>query len=65
MEGTVDIGIAREYMTADQRFASRRSDVLVYDGARTGGGPLDRRPDQGAPHRLDLRHGFGLDRQID
>ncbi|HEX4072067.1 MAG TPA: CocE/NonD family hydrolase, partial [Planctomycetaceae bacterium] len=31
IDGTVN-SIAREYMTADQRFASRRSDVLVYKG---------------------------------
>jgi hypothetical protein len=29
MDG-VTIGMAKEYMTADQRFASRRPDVLVY-----------------------------------
>src|SRR5262249_16856856 len=29
MEGT-GIGMTREYMTADQRFAARRPDVLVY-----------------------------------
>jgi putative CocE/NonD family hydrolase len=27
----IDIGMAKEYMTADQRFASRRPDVLVYE----------------------------------
>ena len=27
-----DIGMVREYMTADQRFASTRTDVLVYQG---------------------------------
>jgi putative CocE/NonD family hydrolase len=26
----IDIGMAKEYMTADQRFAARRPDVLVY-----------------------------------
>jgi uncharacterized protein len=31
IDGTVN-SVAREYMTADQRFASRRSDVLVYEG---------------------------------
>jgi putative CocE/NonD family hydrolase len=28
----VKIGMTREYMTADQRFASRRPDVLAYEG---------------------------------
>jgi putative CocE/NonD family hydrolase len=28
----IDIGMPREYMTADQRFASTRTDVLVYQG---------------------------------
>jgi putative CocE/NonD family hydrolase len=28
----VNIGMTREYMTADQRFASRRPDVLAYEG---------------------------------
>jgi putative CocE/NonD family hydrolase len=27
----IDIGMAKEYMTADQRFAARRPDVLVYE----------------------------------
>ncbi len=31
MDGVM-IGMAKEYMTADQRFASRRPDVLVYTG---------------------------------
>jgi predicted acyl esterase len=31
MEGTA-IGMPREYMTADQRYAARRPDVLVYEG---------------------------------
>ena len=29
----IGIGMAREYMTADQRFAARRPDVLVYETA--------------------------------
>jgi uncharacterized protein len=29
----IDIGMPREYMTADQRFAGRRPDVLVYQGS--------------------------------
>jgi putative CocE/NonD family hydrolase len=35
--GEIGEGMARDYMTYDQRFASRRSDVLVYQTA-----PLDR-----------------------
>ena len=30
--GTIAQGMARDYMTADQRFASRRTDVLTYRG---------------------------------
>ena len=33
------IGMTREYMIADQRFAARRPDVLVYQTERAGGGP--------------------------
>ncbi len=42
----IDIGMSADYMTADQRFASRRTDVLVYqtpvlDDDVTLAGPID------------------------
>jgi putative CocE/NonD family hydrolase len=42
----IDIGMSAEYMTADQRFASRRTDVLTYqtpplDDDLTVAGPID------------------------
>lgn len=42
----IDIGMPREYMTADQRFASQRPDVLVYQtpvltGDTTIAGPIE------------------------
>ncbi len=45
-EDQIDIGMSREYMTADQRFAGRRTDVLVYqtpplDDDATVAGPID------------------------
>ena len=44
--GKTTIGMSREYMTADQRFAANRTDVLVYqtpvlDKDTTIGGPID------------------------
>ncbi|HEX5272881.1 MAG TPA: CocE/NonD family hydrolase [Gemmataceae bacterium] len=45
-EDQIDIAMSREYMTADQRFAGRRTDVLVYqtpplDDDTTIAGPID------------------------
>jgi putative CocE/NonD family hydrolase len=45
-EDQIDIGMSREYMTADQRFAARRPDVLVYktpplEADTTFAGPID------------------------
>jgi putative CocE/NonD family hydrolase len=45
-EDQIDIGMSREYMTADQRFAGRRTDVLVYqtpplEADTTIAGPID------------------------
>jgi putative CocE/NonD family hydrolase len=45
-EDQIDIGMSREYMTADQRFAGRRTDVLVYqtpplEDDTTIAGPID------------------------
>jgi putative CocE/NonD family hydrolase len=45
-EDQIDIGMSREYMTADQRFAARRPDVLVYqtpplEDDTTIAGPID------------------------
>jgi putative CocE/NonD family hydrolase len=42
----IDIGMSADYMTADQRFAARRTDVLVYqtpplDNDTTIAGPID------------------------
>jgi putative CocE/NonD family hydrolase len=42
----IAIGMSQEYMTADQRFAARRPDVLVYEtdvleGDKTIAGPID------------------------
>ncbi len=44
-QGEISIGMAREYMVADQRFASRRPDVLTYSTPElkadlTIGGPI-------------------------
>ena len=44
----IAIGMTGDYMVQDQRFASRRPDVLVYETRRAGGGPDARRPDPGA-----------------
>jgi putative CocE/NonD family hydrolase len=45
-EERIDIGMSAEYMTADQRFAARRTDVLVYqtpplEEDMTMAGPID------------------------
>ncbi len=45
-EGKIDIGMSRDYMTADQRFAARRPDVVVYQTPEladdvTIAGPID------------------------
>jgi uncharacterized protein len=45
-EDAIDIGMSREYMTADQRFAGRRTDVLVYqtpplEADTTVAGPIE------------------------
>ncbi|HWE37326.1 MAG TPA: CocE/NonD family hydrolase [Isosphaeraceae bacterium] len=46
---TIVNGMAREYMVADQRFASRRPDVLVYETA-----PLDEDVTVAGPIEADL-----------
>ena len=51
------------YMTADQRFAAQRPDVLVYQTPDACRGRDDRRPDRRRLARLDDRHGRGLRRQ--
>ena len=51
----IDIGMTAEYMTADQRFAARRPDVLVYQTDAAGRRPDRRRPDRGRAARLDDR----------
>jgi putative CocE/NonD family hydrolase len=44
--GDIAVGMTKEYMTEDQRFAARRPDVLVYEGPPVGAdltlaGPLE------------------------
>ena len=59
------IGMAPEYMVADQRFAARRPDVLVYQTDAAGRGRHARRADRGRAARLDDRDRLGLGRQAD
>ena len=52
-------------MTADQRFAARRPDVLVYQTDVLDEDVDHRRADRGRPVRLHDRHRLRLDRQAD
>ena len=61
----IAIGMAPEYMTADQRFAVRRPDVLVYQTDVLDDGRDDRRADRGRAVRLDDRHRLRLGREGD
>ena len=53
------------FMVEDQRFASRRPDVLIYADRAPDRGRADGRPDQGRPARLDDRDRLRLGRQAD
>src|SRR5207244_1265671 len=60
----IAIGMLPEYMVGDQRFAGRRTDVLVFETG-TEKGPHHRRTDPSRFACLHHRHRFGLDRQAD
>ena len=61
----IAIGMSPEYMTADQRFAARRPDVLVYQTDALERRRDPRRPDRGRAARLDDRDRLRLGRQAD
>ena len=62
----IAIGMTGDYMIQDQRVASRRPDVLVYESdalaSRSHASPG---PIQAEHVRFDLRDRFGLGRQVD
>ena len=61
----IAIRMTGDYMIQDQRVASRRPDVLVYEGPGAHRGRDDRRPDRGSAVRLDDRDRLRLGRQAD
>ena len=54
-----------DYMIQDQRVASRRPDVLVYEGPALAEDVTNLRSDRGSALRLDHGNRLGLDREAD
>ena len=61
----IEFRMTGDYMIQDQRVASRRPDVLVYEGPVLAEDLTDLRSDRSSALRLDHGNRLGLDREAD